>query len=326
MITSTASAARTRRAPGPDATGPCPSAPVPGAGAGVHRLVADHHAMLVGAHLGAPHPERPAQQRGVGAPGLRNRDVGAGERGARRVFGARRRTPRPALRCARGRCSCRTERCDRPWLIAGQRWCRTWAPPTCYAALARPSAARQNRSRHGQGVTMRAEDHGVTVQQKGARFVIRQRAVSWPRRLISSRQPQHSAEKPDHTPKPPSSSVPGRGLRRSSRSPRPPVDGARPQDGVYPARGQSPWSKNAAPAGQGAPPMTDAANLLGQRDLALPAAACRQPGALAAVGPGGPGRGGREPTSRSCFRSAMPPATGATSWRTNPSRTQIPPR
>src|ERR1700678_1711481 len=59
--------------------------------------------------------------------------------------------------------------------------------------------------------------------------------------------------------------MPGRGLRPSSCSPRPPVDGARPKDGVYQARGQSPWSTDAVPAGQGAPPMTDAANLLGQQ-------------------------------------------------------------
>ena len=58
--------------------------------AGVDRLVADHHAVLVGAHLGAPHPERPAQQHGVRAPRLRDGDVGAGDRGARRVIGARR--------------------------------------------------------------------------------------------------------------------------------------------------------------------------------------------------------------------------------------------
>jgi hypothetical protein len=43
----------------------------------VHRLVADHHAMLVGAHLGAPDPERPAQQCSKCLPDLRDRDVGA---------------------------------------------------------------------------------------------------------------------------------------------------------------------------------------------------------------------------------------------------------
>ncbi len=54
----------------------------------------------------------------------------------------------------------------------------------------------------------------------------------------------------------------------------------------------------------------------------LSAPAQGQPGRLAALGPGGAGRGAAEPTSRSCCRSAMPPATGATSWPTRASRTR----
>ena len=57
------------------------------------------------------------------------------------------------------------------------------------------------------------------------------------------------------------------------------------------------------------------------RDQPVSAAAQAQPGRLVAVGPGGAGRGASAPTSRSCSRSATPPATGATSWRTRASRT-----
>ena len=44
--------------------------------AGEDRLVADDHAVLVGAHLGAPHPERPAEQDGVGVLDLWDLDPG----------------------------------------------------------------------------------------------------------------------------------------------------------------------------------------------------------------------------------------------------------
>ena len=62
------------------------------------------------------------------------------------------------------------------------------------------------------------------------------------------------------------------------------------------------------------------------RDLALSAAAQAQSGGLVALGPGGAGRGASAATSRSCSRSATPPATGATSWRTRASRTTRPRR
>ena len=48
------------------------------------------------------------------------------------------------------------------------------------------------------------------------------------------------------------------------------------------------------------------------RDQPLSPAAQGQPGRLAAVGPRRPERGRKSPTSRSCSRSATPPATGAT--------------
>ena len=54
-----------------------------------HRLVPDHDAMLVGADLGAPHPERPREQHGVGLGDLRDLDPGAGHALARRVTPAR---------------------------------------------------------------------------------------------------------------------------------------------------------------------------------------------------------------------------------------------
>ena len=45
----------------------------------MYRLIADDHAVLVGAHLGAPDPEWPAKQNGGGLSDLRNGDVGASE-------------------------------------------------------------------------------------------------------------------------------------------------------------------------------------------------------------------------------------------------------
>ena len=58
-----------------------------------------------------------------------------------------------------------------------------------------------------------------------------------------------------------------------------------------------------------------------RRSQSLSPSACRKSGALAPVGRG---RARRSPTDRQadpCFPSAMPPATGATSWRTKASRT-----
>ena len=55
----------------------------------VHRFVADHHPMLVGAHLRAPHPERAAEQAGVGLRHLRSGDVGELERRPRHASPAR---------------------------------------------------------------------------------------------------------------------------------------------------------------------------------------------------------------------------------------------
>jgi hypothetical protein len=50
----------------------------------MHGLVADYDALFVGAHLGAPDPERPAQQRGVCLSYLRGCDITAGNlRGGR---------------------------------------------------------------------------------------------------------------------------------------------------------------------------------------------------------------------------------------------------
>ena len=43
-------------------------------------LVADDDAMLVGAHLRAPQPERPAKKRGVSPRNLRDVDPGAAQR------------------------------------------------------------------------------------------------------------------------------------------------------------------------------------------------------------------------------------------------------
>ena len=53
-----------------------------GRGLRVQGLVADDHAVLVGAHFGAPHPERAAQQDGVSARDVRDGDVGGLERPA----------------------------------------------------------------------------------------------------------------------------------------------------------------------------------------------------------------------------------------------------
>ena len=61
------------------------------------------------------------------------------------------------------------------------------------------------------------------------------------------------------------------------------------------------------------------------RDQPLSAAAQAQSGGLVAVGTRTRWRKPSAPTSRSCSRSATPPATGATSWRTRASRT-TPPR
>jgi hypothetical protein len=59
------------------------------------------------------------------------------------------------------------------------------------------------------------------------------------------------------------------------------------------------------------------------RDQPLSAPAPRQPGPLVALGARGAGqRRSERQTSRSCCRSATPPATGATSWRTKASRTR----
>ena len=63
-----------------------------------------------------------------------------------------------------------------------------------------------------------------------------------------------------------------------------------------------------------------------QRDQPLSAAAQIQSGRLVAVGPGRAGARPSAATSRSCSRSAMRPAIGATSWRTKASRTTPPPR
>ena len=62
------------------------------------------------------------------------------------------------------------------------------------------------------------------------------------------------------------------------------------------------------------------------RDQPLSPAAQGQPRPLVGLGTRGAGRGQAQPTSRSCSRSATPPATGATSWRTRASRTPPPPR
>ena len=69
-------------------------------------------------------------------------------------------------------------------------------------------------------------------------------------------------------------------------------------------------------AGKPAPP----------RDLALSAAARRQPGALAPLGRRRHWRRRERKRNRSCCRSATRPATGATSWRTSRSRTRTPRR
>ena len=60
------------------------------------------------------------------------------------------------------------------------------------------------------------------------------------------------------------------------------------------------------------------------RDQSLSAAAQAQSGRLVALGPGGAGRSRSAAASRSCSRSATPPATGAMSWRTKASRTRRP--
>ncbi len=57
--------------------------------AGEHGLVADHDTVLVGAHLGAEHPERPAQQHGVGLGRLLDLDPGAAHSRAGRVRASR---------------------------------------------------------------------------------------------------------------------------------------------------------------------------------------------------------------------------------------------
>ena len=62
------------------------------------------------------------------------------------------------------------------------------------------------------------------------------------------------------------------------------------------------------------------ANRLADQDQPVPAPARAQPGGLVCVGAGGAGARAARSTSRSCCRSAMPPATGAMSWRTNRSR------
>src|SRR5680860_1341319 len=56
---------------------------------GEHRLVAHHEAVLVGADLGAPHPERAAEQHRVGPFGLVDLDPGATKSRAARVGAAR---------------------------------------------------------------------------------------------------------------------------------------------------------------------------------------------------------------------------------------------
>ena len=153
---------------------------------GVHRLVADHHAMLVGAHLGAPHPERPAEQRGMGVPRLRNGDVGAGELGTRRMVGARGESRRTALRCARGRCSCRTGR-SRSAVLSGRATMvshiRSGSLGTrCgYRRNHLASAFAETDGNAARSATLRAEDHVVTVMQESTRLAIWQ-----PHRILAA--------------------------------------------------------------------------------------------------------------------------------------------
>ncbi len=56
----------------------------------MHRLIADHDAVLVRTHFRAPHPEGPGKQHGMGAGGLRNVDISAAEPRVFFVFGRRR--------------------------------------------------------------------------------------------------------------------------------------------------------------------------------------------------------------------------------------------
>ena len=53
---------------------------------GKNRLVADHHAVLVGPHLGSPHPEGPTQKNRMGDRHLRDFNPGAAKCGPRSVL------------------------------------------------------------------------------------------------------------------------------------------------------------------------------------------------------------------------------------------------
>ena len=72
------------------------------------RFVADDEAVLVGPHLGPPHPEGAAEQDRVRLGDLRNLDPRAAQRRALRVLSAGDAIPGPGLRSGRGRNSWRT--------------------------------------------------------------------------------------------------------------------------------------------------------------------------------------------------------------------------
>ena len=97
-------------------------------------------------------------------------------------------------------------------------------------------------------------------------------------------------------------------------------------------RDARPWSHSnvktldyAAGAGPGGTIRT-MPNRLAQRDQSVPAPAREQPGRLVPVGPRCARRGPRSSIARSSSRSAMPRATGATSWSASRSRTRTRPR